>query len=465
VGRSGGIETPKLAIAGPRMSKAPAPMRSIQEAPSDLAHAEQRRAKRLRVLLWCDYRPGTAATISDHINAIYTLSQHEVFVYPRVGPMPEELDLDAFDCIIVHYSLALALPSYVTLRDRRRLAASRARKAAFIQDEYRFFRQTREVVIECGIDRVFTCLEPEDLGRVYGEAVVERVSFTRVLTGYVSKWLLAEEPIPLVRRSIDVGYRGRDYSAWLGSSAQEKTEIGRRFKEDPRARSLRLDVAWQEKERLYGYRWMRFQQRCRAVLSTETAIGRLDPDGSVAAKVETFERLASRQDRRGKLRKPSYSAVQARFFGGDEPPSTSMQLSPRTIEAASLRTGLIMYEGSYSGFFEPWVHYLPLKKDHSNTSDVIHALRDDNRLAEVIANAYGQVASAKGLDPATMVREVDDWISIGVPVADRVAHGLDLADFHQQHGFLFISNPHGLDGEPGVDALVARMARRLARLF
>ena len=53
---------------------------------------------------------------------------------------------------------------------------------------------------------------------------------------------------------------------------------------------------------------------------------------------------------------------------------------------------MILYEGNYSGILEPWRHYVPLKKDHSNMAEVVAVLRDPSRLAEIVQCAYDEIA-------------------------------------------------------------------------
>ena len=97
---------------------------------------------RLNILLLCDYKPYDAATVVDHINSFYYYSRHNFFVYshlvPNFGYLADDLELERFDCIIVHYSIFLALDSYLSPSARQRLKNFRGLKALFIQDEYRF---------------------------------------------------------------------------------------------------------------------------------------------------------------------------------------------------------------------------------------------------------------------------------------------------------------------------------------
>lgn len=400
-----------------------------------------------KVLLWCNYDPTNAATICDHVNAIVNNSNSRIFVYPKISPMPETVDFDSFDVIIVHYSLAVGLDAYISQKDRDRLAKTKARKCLFIQDEYRFVNRTRKAVLELGISAIFTCLDDETAQIVYGPEICERVVFSRVLTGYISEWLLIEQAKPIAARALDVGYRGRSYSAWLGDSAHEKVRIGREFLKDAKRHSLKCNIKWGEKDRIYGRAWTDFQKDCRCVLSSETALGEIDFDGTLSAKIEAFEGLARRKTWNNEYKRLPYDKVRAKFFSEGPAPSKAPQLSPRTIEAACLRTGLIMYEGGYSGFFEPWVHYLPLKKDHSNMDLIVKVLKSDFQLSEIIANSFALVSSNERLNPKYMVKALDSWIESEPSSQDSVTSFVDdTSAFNKLHGFSMVANPHAMSG-------------------
>src|SRR5579885_2082417 len=72
-----------------------------------------------------------------------------------------------------------------------------------------------------------------------------------VLTGYVPDVLTQIEPIPYASRPLDVGYRTRRISAWFGDLGQEKWRIAARFAEDAKRFGLKVDLSYNEADRLY----------------------------------------------------------------------------------------------------------------------------------------------------------------------------------------------------------------------
>ena len=69
----------------------------------------------------------------------------------------------------------------------------------------------------------------------------------------------------------------------------------------------------------------------------------------------------------------------------------SCQVSPKMFEAIKLGTVLIMYEGEYKGIFKPNIHYIELKKDHSNIEDVVEKIKDDDYLQNMSERAYKDI--------------------------------------------------------------------------
>jgi hypothetical protein len=427
------------------------------------AKAPRRKDRPLRVLLACNYDPANAATVCDHINAFARYSRHDIHVLSKVGEIFADLDLANFDAVVIHYSLALALESYVGPRSRRALADFKGAKAVFIQDEYRFVNATLDALEACGVDLVFTCLGPAEAARVYGGVRGGQLRTQRVLTGYVPHGLLDYPPGPLAARPIMVGYRGRTYPAWHGEQGREKIRIGKLFKRDAKRFGLSTDIAWSESSRLYGGDWLNFIRRCRAVLAVESGASVFDFDGAVAARSESFAALVERPHPiPGLSRKASYETLRDRFFAGREDEIDIAQISPRVFEAIALRTLVIAYPGRYSDVIQPWRHYIPLDKDHGNMVQVVDALRDVDRVAEIIANAYAEVALNPAYSYATMIDRFDGLVTD--LATQRPPAALDDCvgdDFRKAFPLVLIDNPHALPRPGRLRRLAGKLLWRL----
>jgi hypothetical protein len=367
----------------------------------------------LQVLLLCDRPDRIAATLKDHLDALVGHSRHVVRPISVLGDLPEALDLAAFDAVVVHYGLVLAHDSYVSPATRARLAAFRGLKAQFIQDEYRFIDRTIAAMREIGLDLLFTCVPEPEIGKVYSEVALPGVRKVNVLTGYVPP-ALADRAVPAFHdRAIDVGYRARKVPAWLGALGQEKYTIGIRFQQETRDAGLRLDFSFREEDRLYGQAWIDFVARCRAMLGVESGASVFDFTGDIQQAVDAHL-----------LRDPdaSFEELQRLYFADAEGRIRLNQISPRCFEMAALRTLMILYEGEYSGILQPWRHYVPLRKDHSNLADVLAVLRDPARAEAIIACAHAEIACNPVYGFPAHVAHVDAMLAECFKPAMAAAH-------------------------------------------
>jgi hypothetical protein len=113
----------------------PLPGHEVGKRTRRLAKASASADRPRRVLLACNYDPANAATVCDHINAFPRYSRHDIHVLSRVGEIFDGVDLANFDAVVIHYSLFMAMESFIGPRSRRALAAIKGAKAVFIQDE------------------------------------------------------------------------------------------------------------------------------------------------------------------------------------------------------------------------------------------------------------------------------------------------------------------------------------------
>lgn len=327
-----------------------------------------------------------ASTIVDHIKALTTGSQYEVRKLDVIRELPENLDLNRFDAIVIHYTLTIRLGSELSQVAKNRLRDAAPIKVIFIQDEYRHVDATVEALQDLGVSVLFTCVPESEIEKVYPEEKLPSVLKINVLTGYISTKILKDgKPPPIANRSIDVGYRSRRVPAWLGELGQDKVRISERFLSDSYKYGLRCDISIEEKDRIYGPKWDGFIFNCRAVLGVESGASVFDFTGEIQCCVEEEEKL--RPD-------STFEELRAKYFDHLEGRIRLNQISPRCFEAASHGTLMILYEGHYSGRLIPWRHYVPLKKDHSNMEEVVSILCDDKQAQEIVDCAWAEVALA-----------------------------------------------------------------------
>lgn len=362
----------------------------------------------MSILLLCHYDPFNASMVTDHIDAFAKYSRNQVFVHKTLlrngGHLEDDLDLNWFDVIIVHYSIFIGVDAYLSLRSKMRLAKARAVKVVFLQDEYRFVQKSIDGLTAIDADIVFTCVPEHSIPSVYGDPALSRMRFVNSLTGYIPEALLVLPPKELKKRRYHVSYRGRRYPDWHGKMGLEKFEIAEKFIAETRRSGLRTNISTRERNRVYGNAWINLIQDSWAVLGVESGASVFDFSGEISAKTETTRSLLGKD-------LVSYENLRQKYFGKAEGKIDLAQVSPRVFEAISLRTLCILYEGSYSGLLSPDEHYLVLKKDFSNIESVVMRLKDPVFVAEVVSSAYFDIALNPRLSYKSFIQGFDGAVA------------------------------------------------------
>jgi hypothetical protein len=410
--------------------------------------------RRPRLLLLCDFRPHEAATVIDHIEAIRTWSRYDVFVLPMFGDLPDELALDAFDGLLIHYNLVMSSPTYLSPLARWRVSQFSGVKGAFIQDEYRFVDSTVGVMRTLGIHVLFTNVSQDQLEQVYPQsALPEMKRKATVLTGYVPHQMLSLPTVPYEDRTVDVGYRGRRLPAWLGTLAQEKVVIADRFLADAPAYGLSTDISTREEDRLYGDGWIQFVGRSRATLGVETGASVFDFDGSIEQAIRAH--LSSHPD-------TPFEELHRLFLADVDGRIPLNQISPRSFEAAALGTLMVLYPGDYSGILKPGRHYVVLQKDHSNMAEVVQAIRDRDTWERITKQARQEVAFNPRYSFQAMVATVDDALDLTITAGGAVHPGAFARIASRSFERMRTTQLHALGLPPAVNR-VRIMAGRVVR--
>ncbi len=86
-------------------------------------------------------------------------------------------------------------------------------------------------------------------------------------------------------------------------------------------------------------------------------------------------------------------------------------VSPRHFEAAAFRVLQILFEGDYSGVLQPWVHYLPLRKDFSNFHDVITKFRNPTVRRFITERAYADVIDSGRFSYSHLIDKLDSVLA------------------------------------------------------
>ncbi len=359
--------------------------------------------QRLQILLMCN-RPHSkkdAATIIDHIDAFVKYSQHSIYLLSNILNYPEQLNLNKFDVLVVHYSLSLLGNFYLSVNAKKNISQFKGLKVVFIQDEYRRVNAIHEEINKLGFDVLYTCVPNSEIEKVYPDSLFTSLRKVNTLTGYIPENLTSQNTCVLKDRPVEVGYKARKVPFWLGPLGAEKTQIADKFYDYGKFYQLKMDISYKEKDRYYGKRWINFIASCRTMLGVESGSSIFDFTGEIEKKVEKY-----------RIYHPlvSFEKIHSLFLKNHEGKIMLNQISPRCFEAISLKTVLILYEGKYSGILKPWQHYIPLKKDFSNIKKVVSVIKSLNKLQEIADCAYQEIALNSEYSYKKFIRSFDTVI-------------------------------------------------------
>src|SRR5579862_4511110 len=124
----------------------------------------------LAILLLADDQKGHTDTIHDHINMFRRFSRHDVRLFnPRGISRSRFLNLDAFDVVVIHYSITVIWDDYLSPALRSLIRDFRGLKVQFLQDEYRFVDAMTDQARNLGIDVLYSVVPENSVAGVYGD--------------------------------------------------------------------------------------------------------------------------------------------------------------------------------------------------------------------------------------------------------------------------------------------------------
>ncbi|MBZ6076291.1 glycosyltransferase [Microvirga puerhi] len=356
------------------------------------------------LLVLYDDRSLHVRTIEEHLVAFRTYSRHHILFMPATGfiqgldDAPDGIDLSLFDAVAIHYSIRLSIPDHLSKAVAASVSAYNGPKLLFIQDEYDATETARQWIERLGIDAVFTTVPDQFVDAIYPRSRFPNVEFLPTLTGYVPEDRTIDSYAkPIEERDLLIGYRGRRLPHHYGDLGQEKLNIGIEIRQLARKMGLNVDIEVDDTRRIYGNDWYRFLGSCRATLGTESGSNVFDFDGSLAKLSTEFADLP-------------YADFSARYLSERDGKIRMNQISPKIFEAIRLRTALVLFEGEYSGVVEADRHYIPLKKDYSNFSEVVRKLEDVDYLRDLTDRAYDEIIRSGRYSYAAFVAGVDAYL-------------------------------------------------------
>jgi hypothetical protein len=178
-------------------------------------------------------------------------------------------------------------------------------------------------------------------------------------------------------RPIDIGYRAVASPLYLGHD--ERRMIADYFLTHTPSCGLKMDISLDSAKRLANNAWADFLNKCKAQLGTEAGGDYFELTDETRKKFNEY--LVLHPD-------CSINQIRELFFKHYKDPVPVRVISGRNAEAAGTKTVQILFEGRYSDYLEPDIHYIPLKKDFSNFKEAMEKFADLEFCNRLTDNAY-----------------------------------------------------------------------------
>ena len=342
-----------------------------------------------RVLVLHSLYRASRKTIRHHLSCFARYVPEVDVVYHHFrAPITPALKRGSFDLIILN---ACVLSNRVTkafrtiLHEYSFLPESGCPIVAIPFDDWMATAHLDEWLYRWDVQTIYT---PRDYGQdqIYVQSQ-HKARLEQVMTGFIDEQLLettATRPTPSNERTIDLGTRVRNLPYRCGWFGRIKGDQAMRMRELATNAGLVADISTRLEDTFVGTSWFDFLGSCRFTVAHRGGSSLLDPYGEIKKKIERF--LVKHPD-------APFEEVEAACFPGLDSPTPFTAVTPRILDAALMRTGLILGEGQYLDL-QPWVHYLPLKSDLSNADEVFDAMRDDSLLKSLTDNAWAELVGS-----------------------------------------------------------------------
>ncbi len=336
----------------------------------------------MNILLICDYHKDVAQNMLDHIKSFHKYSENLVTQLSIFGKIPNSVNLNSFDVIIIHYSVYILDSDFLSQSCIERIKSFKGIKCIFVQDEYRNVNKLIEKLNYIEVDFLYSCMNKMTSRKVY-KSLNDKTKIIETLPSYISEELLNKNlELPKInKRKIDIFYRSREI--WeCGSFGYEKQQIFKYFKKNV-PKEFIIDIDTDEFKRIYGEKYLKKIMNSKTILGTESGSSLIDYNSEIKNNLLSF---------REEFPNKTFYEFEKEFLKKIDNKTTIKVISPRCFEAAALKTTMILFKGNYSGILLPNIHYIPLEKDFSNFSEIIKKLKDHKYLQKIADQAFKDIA-------------------------------------------------------------------------
>jgi hypothetical protein len=266
-------------------------------------------------------------------------------------------------------------------------------KIALPQDEYDNPLLRDRFLYEINVDEIHTnFLNQKQL--LYPKCNNLETKFFLAFTGYIDDRVINYSNLKWKNdnRKYSVTYRTQTQSYKYGKIGQLKTDIADFFNSKASLFQEPLNISYNPKDVLLGTDWYDFLLNSKYVLGSLSGSSNIDFLGRI--KSERLEQFVD-------------DVYYKNFYPESEFTNVELTaISPRNLEAALMGCCQINIESEYGGFFIPWKHYIPLKRDFSNFKEVLNAMNDDELVIEIVKNSREMVLSSPEFKLSELVKGI-----------------------------------------------------------
>jgi hypothetical protein len=371
----------------------------------------QRKPKILVVYKFIDFPLRT--TIDEHLYSFKRYADaHVYYIMLDIGPMrghseepipPYLLEID-FDIIIYHYGFISGRTAHPdtwakALKQIEPLRKSKAIKVVMPQDEYFCSNNLGRFVNEYNIDIVLTVSPESEWKKIYKGVDFSKVKFYKTLTGFLDErnMNVINRFLSSTEKDIDIGYRARNLPQWLGRHGYLKTVIADEFNEALSKFKLNTSISTRPEDTFFGFGWYKFMVRCKYMLGVEGGATILDEEGEIHNR--SLEYLEKHPN-------CTFEEIENACFPDLDGKLQLIAISPRHLEACATKTCQILVESTFNGILKPWIHYIPIKPDLSNITEILEIVKRDDKRKEIVENAHRDIVKSGLYTYKNFVKEV-----------------------------------------------------------
>jgi hypothetical protein len=252
---------------------------------------------------------------------------------------------------------------------------NRAFKVYITGNEYKLIPEKIKFSRQLSLNLVLSMLLPESIEKAYGDTF-GGAEVKHWLFGALDPEIFIPGP-PFESRPVDICYRRERGVAYLGH--RERESIAELFQAHPLFSSCNKDISLKKEDRLTTEKWARFLAQSKFNVGCEAGSDYFDPSDSIRIRVNAHLK---------QFPETSFEEIKNRFFPDDMQGISGRVASSGHFEPAGTKTAMILYEGCYSNVLEPNLHYIELKKDHSNIFEVSEKMKDKTFVRSMIEKTY-----------------------------------------------------------------------------